>query len=155
MLFLVVVAVGADGRGRRRALLRPGRADHPSSVAAGRRPVGTDGADHADHFANSDQVVGARLGLLGDVFAVPHQVGIANVFSAGDVIICVGVIVLVHAAAGCPWALPVRRRPLPFSAGGVTRDLLRGTAADVRCRPARPAQLGASMQALLHPGWNR
>lgn len=73
-------------------------------------------AADADHFANSGQVVGARLGLLGDVFAVPHQLGIANVFSAGDVIICVGVIGLVHAAAGCPWAMPARRRPLPFSA---------------------------------------
>ncbi len=60
-------------------------------------------ADH-QHFANSAAVAGARLGVLGDVFAVPHRFGIANVFSVGDVVVCCGAILLLHAGAGSPWA---------------------------------------------------
>jgi hypothetical protein len=58
-----------------------------------------------DHFANSAPISGARLPFLGDVFAVPAGLGIANVFSVGDLVICVGVVVLLHAAARCRWTV--------------------------------------------------
>jgi len=50
----------------------------------------------ADGFANSAVVEGARLAFLGDVFAVPDGYPLANVFSAGDAIIVLGVLVLAH-----------------------------------------------------------
>lgn len=58
----------------------------------------------ADHFANSTALPGAHLRVLGDVFAVPASAGIfANVFSLGDLLLAGGVVLLLHAAAGCPW----------------------------------------------------
>jgi Family of unknown function (DUF5317) len=51
-------------------------------------------------FANSDLVDDARLAFLGDVFAVPAGWPGANVFSAGDVVMVLGVFLALHAAAG-------------------------------------------------------
>jgi Family of unknown function (DUF5317) len=51
-------------------------------------------------FANSDAVDGAHVAFLGDVFAIPAGWPGANVFSAGDVVMLVGVFLAVHAAAG-------------------------------------------------------
>jgi len=69
-------------------------------------------APDADHFNNSATVVGARLPWLGDVFAVPARFGaLANVFSIGDAVLCVGVVLLIHHAAGCPWTGRVRDLP--------------------------------------------
>jgi hypothetical protein len=48
--------------------------------------------------ANSMVVHGARLLALGDVFALPHWLPVANVFSVGDVLIAVGAFVVVHRA---------------------------------------------------------
>jgi Family of unknown function (DUF5317) len=49
-------------------------------------------------FANSDLVEGARLGFLGDVFALPAGWPGANVFSLGDVVMVVGAMLVLHAA---------------------------------------------------------
>jgi Family of unknown function (DUF5317) len=51
-------------------------------------------------FTNSTFVDKARLGFLGDVFAIPQSWPLSNVFSAGDVLIAVGFAVVVHAMAG-------------------------------------------------------
>ncbi len=57
-----------------------------------------------DHFANSGALTHPHLALLGDVFAVPRSAGLlANVFSVGDVLLALGAVWLVHAAAGCRW----------------------------------------------------
>ena len=60
------------------------------------------------HFANSTMVARPHLALLGDVVAVPHSAGplLANVFSVGDCVLAAGMVWLLHAAAGCPWAQP-------------------------------------------------
>jgi hypothetical protein len=46
-------------------------------------------------FENSAPVKHARLQALGDVFAVPSSIPLANVFSVGDVIIDMGAIMLI------------------------------------------------------------
>jgi hypothetical protein len=48
---------------------------------------------------NNSELAGAatRLGFLGDVFALPHAVPLANVFSGGDVLIAVGLAWLIAA----------------------------------------------------------
>ena len=51
-------------------------------------------------FDNSRFVSHARLQFLGDVFAIPHGWPLANVFSAGDVVLLVGAFITLHAAAG-------------------------------------------------------
>jgi len=60
-------------------------------------------------FANSDAVEGAHVAFLGDVFAVPAGWPGANVFSAGDVVMVLGVFLAVHAAAGSRLVGPARR----------------------------------------------
>lgn len=47
-------------------------------------------------FENSGVATEARLWVLGDVFAVPHGWPFANVFSVGDIVIVVGLLVLAH-----------------------------------------------------------
>jgi hypothetical protein len=76
----------------------------PATTAALRRAgreVVTEG------FSNSNAVAHARLPFLGDVFAVPKGVPLANVFSVGDVLLVVGIGVILHAASRTPkpvWA---------------------------------------------------
>lgn len=50
-------------------------------------------------FANSGVVAHPVLPWLGDVFAVPHGIPLANVFSVGDVLIVAGAAWMVRAAA--------------------------------------------------------
>ncbi|MCU1359797.1 MAG: diguanylate cyclase/phosphodiesterase & domain with sensor(s) [Ilumatobacteraceae bacterium] len=50
----------------------------------------------AGHFENSAASSGSALWFLGDVFAVPHGWPLANVFSIGDVVIVIGLIVFAH-----------------------------------------------------------
>jgi hypothetical protein len=64
-------------------------------------------------FANSGPVAHPVLPWLGDVFAVPHGVPFANVFSVGDVLIVGGAVWLVRCATRRPRhraAVPVPRR---------------------------------------------
>lgn len=51
-------------------------------------------------FVNSAVLSDPKLQFLGDVFATPTSLPLHNVFSVGDAILMVGVIVLVHAACG-------------------------------------------------------
>jgi Family of unknown function (DUF5317) len=51
-------------------------------------------------FANSDVVEGANAWFLGDVFAIPAGWPGANVFSVGDALMLLGVLLVLHAAAG-------------------------------------------------------
>ena len=67
----------------------------PASATA----VRTAGLSPADPTtANSMVVDGARLLPVGDVFALPGWLPVANVFSIGDVVIALGAFVVVHAA---------------------------------------------------------
>jgi hypothetical protein len=53
---------------------------------------------HAE-FDNSTYVAHAKLAWLGDVFAVPKEVGVqilANVFSIGDILVVLGATVMLH-----------------------------------------------------------
>ena len=50
----------------------------------------------AGQFENSAVAHGSRLWFLGDVLAVPQRWPFANVFSVGDVIIVIGLLVLAH-----------------------------------------------------------
>jgi hypothetical protein len=61
------------------------------------------------HFANSAAVADAKLQFLGDVFAVPSWVPLANVFSVGDVLLLVGAIGALHVLAASRAAAPLRR----------------------------------------------
>jgi hypothetical protein len=55
----------------------------------------TAGIVETHEFENSAPVAHARLQPLGDVFAVPASVPLANVFSVGDVVIDIGAILLI------------------------------------------------------------
>lgn len=65
----------------------------PASPAA-MRTAGLSPA--ADHFTNSGAVGDVRLAWLGDIFAVPERFPLANVFSAGDVVLVVGAALLLR-----------------------------------------------------------
>ncbi len=47
-------------------------------------------------FRNSTSVADAHVPWLGDYFAIPEPVPLANVFSVGDVVLLVGALVLLH-----------------------------------------------------------
>ncbi len=66
----------------------------PSALATAGLAVDT------GEFENSTAVANAKLAFLGDVFAVPSSLPLANVFSVGDVLIAVGACYLLHRAAG-------------------------------------------------------
>ena len=58
-------------------------------------------------FANSQVLAHPHLQFLGDVFATPASWPLHNVFSVGDIVLFVGVIVLTH--VGCGSRLVPRR----------------------------------------------
>ena len=51
-------------------------------------------------FVNSGAVADPKLWFFGDVFAVPHGLPLANVFSIGDLLLIAGAFVLVHRCSG-------------------------------------------------------
>lgn len=55
-----------------------------------------------DGFANSQVVSHPRLRFLGDIFATPRSLPLANVFSIGDVILLAGLVPLVIAVCRVP-----------------------------------------------------
>ena len=59
---------------------------------------------------NSAAIADAKLVFLGDVFAVPEPLPLANVFSAGDVCIVVGAALAVFQVCGSKFALGWRDR---------------------------------------------
>ena len=71
--------------------------------AAGRLPA-------AGRFANSTLVRAPQLKFLGDVFAWPDPLPLANVFSAGDICIAIGAVMVVHQMCGSRLAPSSRRR---------------------------------------------
>jgi hypothetical protein len=64
----------------------------PASPAA----LKTAGNAATHGFDNSTTAAHAIVGFLGDVFAIPASVPLANVFSVGDVLIVVGLFLIVH-----------------------------------------------------------
>jgi hypothetical protein len=62
-------------------------------------------------FANSTADADARLAFLGDVFATPDSLPLQNVFSVGDLVIVLGLLVVVHAACHVQKAASSRARP--------------------------------------------
>ena len=67
-----------------------------------------------EDFVNSGVIEGARLAWLGDVFWIPSGWPLANVFSIGDVLIALGVVVaIVFAMRGRTRPLLPIVRPLP------------------------------------------
>jgi hypothetical protein len=70
-------------------------------------------ANHAapGEFINSTAVDDARLGFLGDVLATPDGLPLQNVYSVGDVVIVLGLLVVVHAACHVQNAASSRARP--------------------------------------------
>ena len=70
-------------------------------MPASRSALETAGLDvKSGEFANSDYVEDAHVAFLGDVFAIPGDWPGANVFSVGDVLMLLGVILAIHAVAG-------------------------------------------------------
>ena len=67
-------------------------------------------------FANSDFVQNAHVWFLGDVFAIPAGWPGANVFSVGDALMLLGVLLVLHAATGS--RLFAARRTAPPRARG-------------------------------------
>jgi len=53
-----------------------------------------------ERFRNSAAVADPHLPWLGDTFAIPSGVPLANVFSVGDVVLVLGVLFLLHVACG-------------------------------------------------------
>jgi hypothetical protein len=90
-------------------------ASRAALVAAGR-------ATHTSHFANSTAMPHAHLAFLGDVFAWPHPLPLANVFSVGDVLLLIGAAMLIHrfeVAVLRPLARPLRNDPALWWGGSV------------------------------------
>ncbi len=76
------------------------------ALEAAGRPLAEDG------FRNSAAVAEAHLAWLGDTFAIPSRVPLANVFSIGDLVLVLGVLVLLHVSCGSRLG---RRRILPVA----------------------------------------
>lgn len=68
------------------------------------------GMDDAATFENSVVMSDANVAWLGDVFAWPRPLPLANVFSVGDVVLLLGAALLLHTV--CRSRLVVRRRPV-------------------------------------------
>lgn len=69
----------------------------PASEAAARTAGIT---TEATRFENSKVVTDARLSILGDIFAIPESLPLANVFSIGDVLLVIGIGYVLHAGSG-------------------------------------------------------
>ena len=86
-------------------------------MPASRGALETAGLDvRSGSFANSDVVDGAHVWFLGDVFAIPAGWPGANVFSAGDALMLLGALLVLHAATGSR-LLAARRTERPRARG--------------------------------------
>jgi hypothetical protein len=74
--------------------------------------VKTAGIPLQSAFENSAPVRDANLWFLGDIFAVPKALPLANVFSVGDVLIVLGAAWFIHAASGSRLASAKYRSPV-------------------------------------------
>lgn len=80
----------------------------PDALAAAGRSVAE------GEFSNSAAVADPKLAFLGDVIPTPAWLPVSNVYSVGDLLIVIGILVLLHVACGSRlvprrWAL----RPAP------------------------------------------
>lgn len=66
----------------------------------------TAGLTADEDFSNSAPMESPTLWFLGDIFAIPASVPLANVFSVGDVIILGGVAVAAVGICGTHWSSP-------------------------------------------------
>ncbi|HWC13231.1 MAG TPA: DUF5317 domain-containing protein [Actinomycetota bacterium] len=74
------------------------------------------GITETEGFVNSTSVQDPKLQFLGDIWAIPDSVPILdNVFSIGDVLIAIGIVVLVHGVCGSK-LVPERWRGTPSGA---------------------------------------
>ena len=78
-------------------------------------------------FENSAVLAHPRLAFLGDVFAVPGRVPLANVFSVGDVLIVVGAAAVLHCACGSRLAPRSRARLAAQASSETERSAERST----------------------------
>jgi len=77
----------------------------PGALEAAGRPVAE------ESFRNSAAVADPHLPWLGDTFAIPSGVPLANVFSVGDLVLLLGALVLLHVTCEtAPGAAMSRRR---------------------------------------------
>jgi hypothetical protein len=81
-------------------------ASHAALARAGSLPA-------PGHFINSTQLAHPHLLFLGDVFAIPAPWA-HNVFSVGDVVIAVGLLLMLHCLTGSRLARP-GREPAPLA----------------------------------------
>jgi hypothetical protein len=82
-------------------------------------PADPDIARHvagAEGFVNSGAMEHPHLLFLGDVFATPQSWPMYNVFSVGDIVILLGVVMVLHGVTGSRLAPRWLRRPAPVSA---------------------------------------
>jgi Family of unknown function (DUF5317) len=79
----------------------------------GRMPADPDTAVPAvaGEFSNATAVDEPRLTFLGDVFATPDWLPLHNVYSVGDVVLVLGVLIVAHAACHVQNAASSRARP--------------------------------------------
>ena len=138
VVHLVEPAPGRHVAGGRRRRAEPagdrGQRRHDAGDGVGVADSGLDVAA-AGQFENSGISSGSPLWFVGDVFAVPQGWPFANVFSPGDVIIVVGLLVLVHTTC----------RPRPSGSDGRRRDRRDVEAAEMFggiTRIDHPAQAG-------------
>ena len=103
---ILVVAVGAASNGLTIAL-------NGGTLPASRSALQRAGLHLDPHeFVNSGVLAHPRLGFLGDVFAIPASVPMANVFSIGDVLIVCGAAWGAHRACGSRLVPPWSPRPV-------------------------------------------
>jgi MFS family permease len=76
-------------------------------------------------FANSAALAEPKLWFLGDVFALPSQVPLANVFSIGDILLLIGAFVVMHRVTDSSLAPRMIRLAAWADRTGPRLDLLR------------------------------
>lgn len=107
---VLVVGAGALSNGVTIAL-------NGGSLPASARAVELAGLDHGEGFSNSAVLSDPVLPWLGDVFAWPAPLPLANTFSAGDVLIAVGVAVAAWSGTArlgrTPASSPPETEPTP------------------------------------------
>ncbi len=121
---LLIVFAGLNLRVRALAPVLLGMALNAVAIAAngGSMPVSPSAADAAGITAGASSNVSetaTHLRLLGDVFALPEGIPLANAFSIGDILIAFGIaafIVTVSLGGGGPATLDPRRLLQPFRA---------------------------------------
>ena len=86
-----IVAVGAASNAA--AIIANG-----GFMPAGREAMAVLGTTFPSSYSNSSLVAHPALAGLTDIFAIPHPVPFANVFSIGDVIIAIGIAIVLIAA---------------------------------------------------------